>query len=240
MNETALIGRMPTITSPYPPEMGTCQILEIEQPCSSDSVYRVICERPWILTVKVNNLPYSKQEIGQMQTNTRLGEGGSRRTMSLDEALAINRPGGLFQDTPQYDPTMPPAMPFQDQLAETFTGHIQGVREQLAGAAAAGIITDEAAPGPLDLNDLFRRARAIQAERQAATGVETTPYYQSILNPNQAQVGQYVATTFDMARRQEVNARQTLTQMQEQAARDRLMTQWINEGGLTDAAGEAL
>jgi hypothetical protein len=71
--EESITAFMPTAYSPAPANLKDCVILAIEEPCSSDDVYRITCDRPWIKKVSVSNRTYSRQEIANMGLGTRLG-----------------------------------------------------------------------------------------------------------------------------------------------------------------------
>lgn len=71
------ICRMATHDALWPANIDTAHTLVIDKPCKVTDAYYLFTDRPNIKTIKVAGLPYSRQELGNMEPHLQLGRESS-------------------------------------------------------------------------------------------------------------------------------------------------------------------
>lgn len=117
-------GTMDTPFSKRPHNLDRIDTLTINQPCTADDVYRLICDRKNIKTVIVCGTRHSRQEV----ENTEIGQRLGRNMMIFDE-----------------DPAPPPTAPTGPRGAYAAIWNTAPVRPA-ANQLATTIVWDEIAP----------------------------------------------------------------------------------------------
>lgn len=201
-------GVMDSITSPYPDNISTCTHLFIQQPCSSDAAFHILCVREHIRHITVAGRRYSRQEIACMEAGKNLGGAGDIPApwddiLTPPPARPTDARFGIEQvpiPTPQYTAEeLPQAAPAGGRLPHTTEAQRNifqapvGVYEQLQQAGN----TVPAAAQPLDLEPMFQQVYQLARERdrQRNAALEHDRIYQNPVNP--------APTTFDIARQQD-------------------------------------
>jgi hypothetical protein len=78
---------MATHDALWPDNINTAHTLWIEQPCKVTDAYYLFTDRPNIKTIKVAGMPYSRQELSNMEPHAQLGRGQSTAHERLNELM---------------------------------------------------------------------------------------------------------------------------------------------------------